>query len=78
MYADFWPLISGRCVRGLGGCARSTVPPMNPITKSSHIMYVLDKPVVMTDAARRKPVNLLDRIERALGDGFVAERTSRD
>ncbi|MFD3464748.1 hypothetical protein ACFWVM_34040 [Nocardia fluminea] len=52
---------------------------MNPIAKSSHIMYVLDKPVVMTDAARRAPVNLLDRIERRVRrDGFVAERTSRD
>lgn len=64
---------------GSRGRAQSTVPPMNPINKSGHIMYALDAPVVMTDAARRQPVDLLARIERRVREnGFAAERTSRD
>ena len=46
---------------------------LNPLTRSGHIVYVLDKPVVMTDAARRAPVNLLGRIEAGLNDVLAGD-----
>lgn len=42
--------------------------PLNPHTKGGHIVFALDKPVCLTDAARRAPVNLLARIEQGLND----------
>lgn len=41
---------------------------MNPHTRSGHIVYALESPVCLTDAARRAPVNLLARIEQGLTD----------
>ncbi|MBW0270075.1 hypothetical protein ATM97_02930 [Nocardia sp. MH4] len=46
---------------------------LNPLTRSGHIVYVLDQPVVMTDAARRAPVNLLGRIEAGLNDVLAGD-----
>lgn len=51
---------------------------MNSIPKSGRIVYALATPVVMTDAARPKPVNLLARVQRGVREiGVGAERTSR-
>lgn len=41
---------------------------LNPHTRDGHIVYVLEKPVCLTDAARRRPVNLLAAIEAGLND----------
>ncbi|MFD3464746.1 replication initiation protein [Nocardia fluminea] len=46
---------------------------LNPITKSGHIVYALATPVIMTDAARRAPVNLLARIEAGLNDVLAGD-----
>lgn len=40
----------------------------NPGKGSGHICYALARPVCMTDAARRKPVNLLARVEAGMRD----------
>lgn len=39
---------------------------LNPHTKAGHIVYGLKNPVCLSDAARRRPVNLLARIEHGL------------
>lgn len=41
---------------------------LNPITRSGHIVYAMAHPVCLTDVARRRPVNLLARIESGLND----------
>lgn len=41
---------------------------LNPHTKDGHIVYALSTPVILTDAARCRPVNLLARIESGLND----------
>jgi hypothetical protein len=41
---------------------------MNRHTNDGHIVYVLADPVCLTDAARRRPVNTLARIESGLND----------
>lgn len=41
---------------------------LNPLTRDGHIGYVLDKPVCLTNAAVRRPVNLLAAIEAGLND----------
>lgn len=43
-----------------------TYTALNPHTGSGHIVYGLKRPVCLTDAARRRPVNLLARIEHGL------------
>ncbi|MFD3431330.1 hypothetical protein [Nocardia fluminea] len=50
---------------------------MNPNIKSSHIAYALATPVVMTDAARRAPVNLLDLIERRVRRALTSDSGRR-
>lgn len=39
---------------------------MNPHTRTGHIVYALNAPVCLTDAAHRAPVNLLARVEQGL------------
>lgn len=46
---------------------------MNPHTRSGHIAYALAAPVCLTDSARRKPVNLLARIEQGLTDVLAGD-----
>ena len=53
---------------GLAGLPAPSYIPLNSHTKSGHIVFALDQPVCLTDAARRAPVNLLARIEQGLND----------
>ncbi|MEV6064885.1 replication initiation protein [Nocardia asteroides] len=53
---------------GMCGLPQPSYISMNPVTRDGHIVYVLDKPVCLTDAARRRPVNLLASIEAGLND----------
>ncbi|WP_040800700.1 replication initiation protein [Nocardia higoensis] len=46
---------------------------LNRHTRSGHIVYALETPVIMTDAARRAPVNLLSRIEAGLNDVLAGD-----
>ncbi|WP_169335954.1 replication initiation protein [Nocardia tenerifensis] len=46
---------------------------LNPITRSGQIVYALETPVILTDAARRGPVNLLARIEAGLNDVLAGD-----
>ncbi|MFE6229411.1 replication initiation protein [Cellulosimicrobium sp. NPDC057862] len=41
---------------------------LNPWTTAGHIEYALRRPVILTDAANRAPVNLLARVEHGLVD----------
>lgn len=50
------------------GLPRPTYTALNPHTRSGHIVYGLGAPVCLTDAASRRPVNLLARIEAGLVD----------
>ena len=50
------------------GLPRPTYTALNPHTRSGHIVYGLGSPVCLTDAASRRPVNLLARIEAGLVD----------
>ncbi|GAA4971724.1 replication initiation protein [Kineococcus glutinatus] len=50
----------------LAGLPTPSYVAMNPHTRAGHIVYALDSPVCLTDAARRRPVNLLARIEHGL------------
>lgn len=38
----------------------------NPLTTTGHVVYGLQEPVCLTDAARRAPINLLARVEHGL------------
>src|SRR5690625_1567268 len=51
---------------GLVGLPEPSYVAMNPHTTSGHIVYALKDPVCLTDSARRRPVNLLARIEHGL------------
>jgi len=50
----------------LAGLPAPSYVALNPATRAGHIVYALHTPVVLTDAARRAPVNLLARIEHGL------------
>ena len=52
----------------LTGLPAPSYIPLNPHTKGGHIVFALESPVCITDAARRAPVNLLARIEQGLND----------
>lgn len=45
----------------------------NNLIGSGHIGYALKTPVILTDAARRRPINLLSRIETGLIDVLGAD-----
>lgn len=51
---------------GLLGLPAPSWTALNPATRSGHIVYALGSPVCLTDNARRRPVNLLARIEAGL------------
>lgn len=56
---------------------------LNPATRSGHIVYALTAPVCLTDAANRRPVNLLARVESGLcavlgGDHAYAGRITKN
>lgn len=51
---------------GLAGLPAPSYVALNPFTKDGHITYALAAPVCLTDAASRRPVNLLARIESGL------------
>jgi hypothetical protein len=55
-------------IAGLLGLPQPSYIAMNPYTRAGHIAYALDSPVTLTDAARRRPINLLARIEQGLTD----------
>lgn len=55
-------------IADLAGLPQPSWVAMNPHTRSGHIVYALESPVCLTDAARRAPVNLLARIEQGLTD----------
>jgi Replicase family/Primase C terminal 1 (PriCT-1) len=50
----------------LSGLPAPSYVALNPHTKDGHIIYALASPVCLTDAASRRPVNLLARIESGL------------
>ena len=51
-------------VADLAGLPQPSWVTLNPHTRSGHIAYALAAPVCLTDSARRKPINLLARIEQ--------------
>ncbi|MFD4407601.1 replication initiation protein [Nocardia sp. NPDC058499] len=53
---------------GLAGLPPPSYIAMNPHLRNGHIVYALATPVVLTDAGRRRPVNLLSRVESGLND----------
>lgn len=55
-------------IADLVGLPQPSYIAMNPLTCAGHIAYVLDSPVTLTDAAHRRPINLLARIEQGLTD----------
>ena len=55
-------------VADLVGLPQPSWVTLNPHTRSGHIAYALAAPVCLTDSARRKPINLLARIEQGLVD----------
>lgn len=50
----------------LAGLPAPTYVASNPHTSTGHIVYGLSSPVCLTDAAHRRPINLLGRIEQGL------------
>lgn len=70
-------------IAGLAGLPAPSYVAMNPHTRSGHIVYALATPVCLTDAARRRPMNLLARVETGLcqvldGDPGYAGRLTRN
>lgn len=53
-------------IAGLCGLPVPSYVALNRHTRDGHIVYALRTPVVLTDAARRRPVHLLARIEAGL------------
>ena len=53
---------------GLLGLPVPSYTALNPGTGAGHICYALGCPVCLTDAGRRRPVNLLARIEAGMRD----------
>lgn len=52
----------------LAGLPSPSYVSMNRVTTTGHIVYALKNPVCLTDAARRRPINLLARVEQGLCD----------
>lgn len=68
---------------GLVGLPEPSYVALNPHTTSGHIVYALKNPVCLTDAARRRPVNLLARIEHGMntaldGDASYGGRITKN
>lgn len=53
-------------IAALKGLPAPSYVAMNPRTRAGHIVYALTGPVCLTDAARRRPINLLARVESGL------------
>lgn len=67
----------------LSGLPEPSYVAMNPHTTAGHIVYALKDPVCLTDAARRRPVNLLARIEHGMntvlgGDSSYGGRITKN
>lgn len=58
---------------GVCGLPQPSYISLNPHTRDGHIVYVLAKPVCLTDAARRRPVNKLAAIEAGLNDVLAGD-----
>lgn len=52
----------------LVGLPEPTYTALNPLTNTGHVVFGLKDPVCLTDAARRRPINLLARIEHGLNE----------
>ena len=70
-------------IPGLLGLPQPSWTALNPHTRGGHIFYVLGTPVCLTNAAHRRPVNLLARIETGLtkalgGDPGFAGRITKN
>lgn len=68
---------------GLSGLPEPSYVALNPHTTAGHIVYALKDPVCLTDAARRRPVNLLARIEHGMnavlgGDASYGGRITKN
>lgn len=50
-------------IPGLLGLPTPSWTVLNPHTRSGHVVYALNAPVCLSDAANRRPINLLARIE---------------
>jgi hypothetical protein len=53
-------------IAALAGLPEPSYIALNARTRAGHIVYALAAPVCLTDAARRRPMNLLARIESGL------------
>lgn len=67
----------------LSGLPEPSYVALNPHTTAGHIVYALKDPVCLTDAARRRPVNLLARIEHGMntvlgGDASYGGRITKN
>lgn len=68
---------------GLLGLPAPSWTALNPNTRGGHIVYALGAPVCLTNAAHRRPVNLLARVEAGLttvlgGDPAFAGRITKN
>lgn len=67
----------------LAGLPTPSYMALNPHTRTGHVVYALKNPVCLTDAARRRPVNLLARIEHGMntaldGDASYGGRITKN
>lgn len=67
----------------LSGLPEPSYVALNPHTTAGHIVYALKDPVCLTDAGRRRPVNLLARIEHGMnavlgGDASYGGRITKN
>lgn len=67
----------------LAGLPEPTYTALNPLTNTGHVVFGLKDPVCLTDAARRRPINLLARIEHGLntvleGDSSYGGRITKN
>lgn len=68
---------------GLLGLPKPSWIALNPHTRSGHIVYALGSPVCLSNAAHRRPVNLLARVEAGFtqvlgGDPAFAGRITKN
>ncbi|AYF78140.1 hypothetical protein D7D52_34795 [Nocardia yunnanensis] len=68
---------------GLAGLPAPSYIALNPHLRNGHIVYALATPVILTNAAHRRPVNLLSRVESGLnnilgGDVTYGGRTTKN
>ena len=60
-------------IAALCGLPQPSWVSLNRFTRDGHIGYALAQPVILTDAARRAPVNLLARIESGLNTALAGD-----